>query len=137
MPAPKSFREMNLVFLAFPGCIVVANKLRHVHGDYETVARIAYSGVIRYDVPDLRPEYRDRISAMASRERAEFRQRYLADCASGEYGRRRRVEELYDRLPPSEWLQPGFSLWGLSPEALYDRFMAQEVASWRGELPRP
>ena len=137
MPVITPLRKMNLSFFCFPGCIVVANTLREVCGDYETVARIAYSGVIHYDVQDLRPEYRDRISAMASRERVEFRQRYLADCASGDYGRRRRVEELYDRLPPAEWSRPGFSLWNLPPEGLYDRFMAQEVSSWRGELPRP
>ena len=136
MPATNRPREMNLAFFAFPGCIVAANTLRQVSGDYETVARITYSGVIRYDVPDLRPEYRDRINAMAAREQADFRQRYLADCASGDYGRRRRVEEIYDRLPHSDFLRALGSLWDLPPEDLYARFMALETASWRGELPR-
>ena len=132
----RTMREMSLEFFAFPGCIVVANTLRHVRGDYETVAQIAYSGVIHYVVQDIRPEYIASINAVAARERDSFRQRYLASAASGDYDRRRLVTELYDRIPLTELCSGEYShLYSLPPEQLYDRFMQVEMAAFRGQLP--
>ena len=143
----RTMREMSLEFFAFPGCIVAANTLRHVRGDYETVAHIAYSGVVRFFAPDLRPEYIASINAVAARELDSFRQRYLASASASDESRRRLVTELCDRIPLAELCSGDripltelcsdeySRLYSLPPEQLYDRFMQVEMAAFRGQLP--
>lgn len=132
----RAMREMSLEFFAFPGCIVAANTLRHVRGDYETVAKIAYSGVVRFFAPDLRPEYIASINAVAARELDSFRQRYLASASASDESRRRLVTELCDRIPLTELCSGEYShLYSLPPEQLYARFMQVEMAAFRGQLP--
>ena len=83
---------INDLFIGhFPGCIVYADRSRHEHGDYKTIAHLSYAGNAQIFDQKIPQEVRDRIDADAKKQSAEWDRKIDAEIKARPY-------YIYDRM---------------------------------------
>lgn len=64
--------KKDLFIGLFPGCIVYADKSRHEHGDYKTIAHVSYAGNVQIFDQKIPDDIRERIHEDARRQSAKW-----------------------------------------------------------------
>lgn len=121
----------NLMFGCLGNGITVADRNRHQHGDYATVAHIAENGLVRIYCQFLSREALDSINSMACKQAYKYMEQWKS------WSEYRRVEEMDNDLPYDGFMSvvKQHNLFTMPAEESLALYKDMKVATSMYELP--